>query len=97
MSGLADFRVNPNDHDAFGRALEQGVTTIIAKSEGYLGHEILACQETRGRWVLLIRWTTTEAHTVGFRTSEAFSAWRALVGPFFAQPPHVEHFDTLKS
>jgi hypothetical protein len=30
---------------------------------------------------------------VHFRGSEAFTAWRAIVGPFFAQPPQVEHFE----
>ncbi len=32
-----------------------------------------------------------EDHTVGFRNSQAFADWRALVGPFFAAPPEVEH------
>jgi hypothetical protein len=36
-----------------------------------------------------------EAHTVGFRSSERFQRWRALVGPFFAAPPAVEHYRTL--
>jgi hypothetical protein len=29
---------------------------------------------------------------VGFRQSPAFAEWRAIVGPFFAVPPTVEHF-----
>jgi hypothetical protein len=30
---------------------------------------------------------------VGFRESALFTEWRAIVGPFFAAPPQVEHFD----
>jgi hypothetical protein len=29
---------------------------------------------------------------VDFRGSPLFAQWRAIVGPFFAQPPQVEHF-----
>ena len=42
-----------------------------------------------------IFWDTLENHTVDFRGSPAFQDWRALVGPFFAAPPAVEHFDLL--
>jgi hypothetical protein len=35
---------------------------------------------------------TLENHTVDFRGSTLFAEWRALVGDFFAQPPHVQHF-----
>jgi len=36
-----------------------------------------------------------EDHTVGFRESELFVQWRALIGPFFANPPEVEHWELL--
>jgi hypothetical protein len=36
-----------------------------------------------------------ENHTVDFRQSPAFQDWRAIVGPFFAGPPTVEHFTML--
>jgi hypothetical protein len=48
--------------------------------------------------VLQIFWDTLEDHTVGFRQSPLFVEWRAIVGPFFAVPPVVEHFElALKS
>ena len=43
----------------------------------------------------MIWWATLEDHTVGFRGSPAFAQWRGIVGPFFAQPPVVEHFDLI--
>jgi hypothetical protein len=43
----------------------------------------------------MIWWETLENHTVDFRESPAFAEWRAIVGPFFAQPPQVEHFTLL--
>jgi quinol monooxygenase YgiN len=32
-----------------------------------------------------------------FRASEGFAEWRALVGPFYAAPPEVEHTETVVS
>ena len=54
-------------------------------------------QSTPGRYVLLVDWDSVEAHTVGFRESAAFAEWRALIGPFFAKPPCVEHFHVAAS
>jgi heme-degrading monooxygenase HmoA len=95
ITELADFSVAAENHDAFGAALQHGVATVLSKSPGYLGHEVLASQETRGRLVLLVRWVNTEAHTVGFRQSAAFAQWRAIIGPYFLEPPRVEHFDAV--
>lgn len=92
---IADFRVDPQNHDAFGQALRQGVQSVLSKAQGYMAHSILACMETPGRYVLTVHWQTLEDHMVGFRQSQAFADWRAIIGPFFAQPPHVEHFTVL--
>ncbi len=90
---IADFKVRPEQRAEFLQAITGAAQSILAKSEGYLGHRILACQESPGRVVLTVEWQTLEAHTVGFRQSPAFPAWRAVIGPYFAEPPHVEHFD----
>lgn len=92
---LADIQVKPEDHAAFAAVLKGAVDTVLSRSEGYLAHRVMACQETPGRYVLLVEWASLEAHTVGFRASPAFAQWRALIGPYFAKPPHVEHFDEV--
>jgi heme-degrading monooxygenase HmoA len=92
---IADIRVRPEDKAAFTEAITRAGATVLSKATGYRGHTILACQETPGRFVLRVDWETLEAHTVGFRQSPAFADWRAIIGPFFAQPPHVEHFDVV--
>ena len=63
-----------------------------AGSHGYLAHELRRSIESPNRYMLRIEWATLEDHTVGFRGSPAFAQWRALVGPFFAAAPVVEHF-----
>lgn len=65
---------------------------LIAASPGYLGHELQRCLERPARYVLLVRWETLEAHTVGFRGSPAYERWRALLHDFYRPFPVVEHF-----
>jgi heme-degrading monooxygenase HmoA len=92
---IADFRVKPDDVAPFGEAIQRAAQLTLAKAEGYLGHTVVRSHETPGRFVLTVHWSTLEAHTVGFRGSSAFVEWRTIIGPFFLQPPHVEHFDTV--
>jgi heme-degrading monooxygenase HmoA len=92
---LADIRVRPEDKAAFSEAITRALKTVLSKAAGYRGHTVYACQETPGRYMLKVEWDSVEAHNVGFRQSPAFAEWRAIIGPFFAQPPVVEHFDVV--
>lgn len=51
--------------------------------------------ESPSRFVLLVEWDSVEAHEQNFRASERYGTWRGLIGPYFAQPPRVEHFTDL--
>jgi len=92
---LADLRIHADQNDAFDAAIARGVRDHISKAQGFLGFSINRGIEDPQRYVLQIRWATLEDHTVGFRGSEAFLAWRGIVGPFFAEPPKVEHFSLV--
>jgi len=90
---LADIHIPPGQHAAFEQAVQHGLNTVISKAKGFQNYELRRSIETPDRYVLQIMWDTLEDHTVGFRGSPAMTAWRAIVGPFFAQPPAVEHFE----
>jgi heme-degrading monooxygenase HmoA len=90
---LADFRIHPGQQAAFEKAIELGLSTVACKAKGYRGAKVNRCIENPERFVLQIFWDNLEDHTVGFRESALFTEWRAIVGPFFAAPPHVEHFE----
>ncbi|TQJ47080.1 antibiotic biosynthesis monooxygenase [Streptomyces sp. NBC_00080] len=66
---------------------------VLAEADGFRWARLLRCVERPRGFLLLVGWDSVEAHTVGFRESERFGRWRALVGPFFAAPPAVEHYD----
>jgi hypothetical protein len=43
----------------------------------------------------MAKWDTLENHTVDFRGSVDFAAWRGLVGQYFASPPEVENTEMV--
>lgn len=89
---VADIRIAPGQQAAFEAAVHQGVATVISKSPGFLRYQLQRGIESPERFLLLIDWATLENHTVDFRGGPLFGQWRAIVGPFFAEPPKVEHF-----
>ena len=90
---LADFSIQPGQNAAFEEAIQRGLREVISKAKGFEGFKVNKGIESPERYVLQIFWDTLEDHTVGFRESALFTEWRAIVGPFFATPPHVEHFE----
>ncbi|MBI3677720.1 MAG: antibiotic biosynthesis monooxygenase [Proteobacteria bacterium] len=64
---------------------------FIESAAGFQGMEIRPCVETKDRYLLLVRWSSLEAHTVGFRQSAAYQEWRALLHQFYEPFPTVEH------
>ncbi|MGV8804524.1 MAG: antibiotic biosynthesis monooxygenase family protein [Polaromonas sp.] len=92
---LADIRIQPGQQAAFDEAIQRGLDTVIAKAKGFEGYKINKGIENPERYLLQIFWATLENHTVDFRESPAFAEWRGIVGPFFAGPPTVEHFELL--
>jgi heme-degrading monooxygenase HmoA len=92
---IADIRIAPGQQAAFDEAIQRGVATVLSRSPGYKGFKVNKGIESPERYVLMVFWETLEDHTVGFRQGPLFAQWRAIVGPFFAQSPLVEHFTLL--
>lgn len=92
---LADIRIPPGQNAAFEAAIQRGLQTVIRDARGFQGYKVNRGIESSERYILQIFWDTLEDHTVGFRQSPAFAEWRAIVGPYFAGPPVVEHFELI--
>ena len=69
---------------------------IISAVPGYVGHDLQRCLEVADRYVLLVRWTTLEAHTVSFRGSPQYQEWKRLLHHFYDPFPTVEHFEAVE-
>ena len=92
---IADIRIAPGQNAAFEEAIQRGLDTVASQAAGFKGAKVNRGIESQERYILQIFWDTLEDHTVGFRQGPLFPAWRAIVGPFFAAPPVVEHFELV--
>ncbi len=88
---VARIDILPGQESAFVAAYAQG-RKLVLETPGCQSVRMTRGIESPSQFVLLVEWDSVEAHEVNFRRSERFTKWRALIGPYFAQPPHVEHF-----
>jgi heme-degrading monooxygenase HmoA len=89
----ADITIAPGRNAEFEEAIQRGIATVISAAKGFRDAQVHRGIESPERYILTIHWDTLDNHTVDFREGPLFPAWRAIVGPFFAKPPVVEHFD----
>lgn len=89
---IADIRIHAGRNADFERAIAQGLASVLPRARGFRSAKVNRGIECAERYVLQILWDTLEDHTVVFRQGPLFAEWRALVGPYFAAPPAVEHF-----
>ena len=81
-----------------GAEFEAGVrqaAPLFQRARGCEGMQLQRGIEKQRAYRLLVRWQTLEDHTVHFRGSEDFQAWRRLVGHCFDGAPVVTHLDTV--
>jgi heme-degrading monooxygenase HmoA len=91
---VAVLDIKPGLAEEFEAAF-QTASTILASMPGYRSHELQRCLETTNRYILLVRWRNLEDHTVGFRQSPEYQAWRSLLHHFYDPFPAVEHYEMV--
>ena len=92
---VALLNVRQGTSSAFEAAFSEACK-IISATPGYVSHELQRCLEVTDRYVLLVRWTTLEAHTVNFRGSPQYQEWKRLLHHFYDPFPTVEHFESIE-
>ena len=65
---------------------------LIAASPGFLGLEARPAAEAEGTYLLLVRWASIADHRDGFRRSDRYQDWRALLHPYYDTLPSVTYF-----
>ncbi len=68
---------------------------IISSMNGYVSHQLQKCIENPNRYILLVNWQTLEDHTKGFRESDEYQKWRAMLHHFYDPFPIVEHYEKV--
>jgi heme-degrading monooxygenase HmoA len=87
----AEFTIAEAEAEKFEVAYTQA-RELLAQTEGFVWAHMHRGIERPGNYLLLVGWESLEAHTVNFRESDRFPQWRALIGPYFAADPKVEHY-----
>ncbi|HEX6887774.1 MAG TPA: antibiotic biosynthesis monooxygenase [Candidatus Nanopelagicales bacterium] len=88
----ATISVTPGREDEFLAAVDGPGRAVLARAAGWQAITIHRGIERPSVFLLAIVWDTLEAHTEGFRGGPLFAEWRGVIGPFFAEPPQVEHW-----
>lgn len=70
----------------------QNAEIIISSMKGYISHQLKKCIEQDDKYILLVNWETIEDHEIGFRQSEEYQEWKALLHHFYEPFPIVEHY-----
>jgi quinol monooxygenase YgiN len=83
--------IDVTDPAAFEAAYREARAVLVG-TEGCRSVRMTHGIESPERFVLLVEWDSVEVHEQSFRATERFTRWRALIGPWFAGPPRVEHF-----
>ncbi len=91
---VADLQITPGAEEEFVEAF-LGVRDVLAGTPGCRSVRMTRCIESPSRFVLLVEWDSVEAHEQNFRATDRFGHWRAAIGGFFAEPPHVEHVQEI--
>ncbi|MEV4415626.1 antibiotic biosynthesis monooxygenase [Catellatospora sp. NPDC049609] len=86
--------VQPGREDEFAAAYAQA-RPWLAGTDGCVTVRMTRGIESPSRFVLLVEWESVQAHEENFRATDRFTQWRTLIGPFFAKPPLVEHFNDV--
>ena len=65
---------------------------LIEASPGFISLEIRRPTATGRAYLLLVKWRSIADHRDGFRQSDRYQQWRALLHPFYDPMPEVGYF-----
>ncbi len=86
--------VRPGEESAFEAAMATA-RPLIAASPGFRSIAVRRSAEQMGDYLLLVEWDSIADHRDGFRRSDRYEAWRALLHKFYEPMPSVQYFEDM--
>lgn len=83
--------VRAGSEGAFEAAVREA-RPLIEASPGFLSFEIRRPTATGQAYLLLVKWRSVADHRDGFRQSDRYQQWRALLHRFYDPMPEVSYF-----
>jgi hemoglobin len=89
------YRISEDRREAFIKGYEKAAEHLAA-SPACLAYELTHCTEEPDRYILRIKWKSTEEHIQGFRKEPGFRDFFQLVRPFFQDIEEMQHYELTK-
>lgn len=86
------YKIPTNEADAFIEAYAQA-GEVLKQSPHCLGFELLRSKKDPALFLLTIRWDSAEGHLSGFRRSEVFPKFFALIRRYVGNILEMEHYE----
>ncbi len=87
----AILQVKAGQAQAFADAMRKA-RPLIAASPGFHDIEVRPAADSPERFLLRVVWSDIAAHRDGFRRSDRYERWRALLHGFYEPMPTIEYF-----
>jgi heme-degrading monooxygenase HmoA len=84
-------RVREGQTKEFESAMAQA-RPLIAASAGFIDIEVRPACELPNLYLLIVKWTDIASHRDGFRKSDRYQEWRAVLHHFYDPMPEVHYF-----
>jgi heme-degrading monooxygenase HmoA len=91
---IAEIEITPGSAQAFTDAYRGARHLLLEAGAGSV--RLLAGVESPAQFRLLVEWASPAEHRERFTSQPAWHEWRAAIGPFFAKPPLVEHYELVE-
>lgn len=89
------FAIRPGHQPGFEAAFSKAQRLLVGM-QGYLSHDLQRSVDSDLSYVLLIEWRAIEDATLGFRKSNEYERWMALLRRFLVEPPQINHFHAVR-
>lgn len=89
------FHVRPGTINDFESAYRRA-SSIMAQAPGHIEHELYKCVEEADKYMLFAKWRSITDHVAGFRKSDDYAQWAALLHPFCDPLPESLHYLKIK-
>jgi quinol monooxygenase YgiN len=91
---IATFTAATGKEDELGAGILRGLE-VIRKHPECISANVTRCVEQPQRYMVRVKWTSLEAHTVDFRGGPLFPQWRGNINGLIAGTPEVFHYQNL--
>jgi quinol monooxygenase YgiN len=91
VTETAIFQALSGKEDELGQAILQGIGVIRQHPE-CISARVERCIEQPGQYMLVVIWTSLEAHTQNFQGGPLYPQWRSHIIGLFVESPVVYHY-----